>query len=311
MTLPTITIGSTSYLHTNPVLSHKIKTDKFEYRAETVKNIDECTLRTLKGDFDLGETSLATFLKLQEKSSDFKGLPVFSRKFVPQYAFCAQDSRLHQASELRGKKVAVFQYWVTASIWHRWLLKHYYQVDPAEIIWCPLRQDRMENMPYPENYRLEWKYLNGSPEALLRNGDVDCFFYARRPDDFAGLRYLVPDAIGEGMQFLKETKIMPITHVMAVKNELLARYPWMVEELMKLFDQARLQVYKEIGHISSQYLPFADLYIEQMESLLGRSWNEYGWSKNEEVLATFYNAACEQGFVKKNADWRDGFVHYQ
>jgi len=95
---------------------------------------------------------------------------------------------------------------------------------------------------------------------------------------------------------------------MAIKSELLARNLWIAEELMQLFDKARLKVHKEIGHISSQYLPLADLYAEQMESLLGHSWNEYGWSKNEEALTTFYNAACEQGFVKKNTNWRDGFV---
>lgn len=308
MTHPTITIGSTSYLHTEPVLRHRIPTARFTYRCETVKNIDECTLRTMAGDFDLGEMSLATFFKMKERGAEFKGLPIFSKKFVPQYAFCAEAATLTGPQDLRGRRVAVFQYWVTASLWHRWLLKHYYQVDPAEITWCPLRRDRMEDMPYPAGYRFDWQHVGQSPAPLLRAGQVDCFFYARRPDDFNGLRYLVRDGVAEGRRYLKTMRLMPITHVMAVKPQLLEEHPWLGAELVRLFDAARLRVQKEVGHISSQYLPFADLQQREIDALLGADWNAYGWAANEGTIATFYDAACEQGFVPSGLDWRSWFV---
>lgn len=308
MALPKIIIASTAYVHTEPVLSRKVKSECFDYQAETVKNIDECTLRTMKGEFDLGEISLATFFKIKEEKSPLLGLPVFSKKFVPQYAFCAADSPLQGARDLRGKKVAVFQYWVTASLWHRWLLKHHYQVDPAEITWCPLRHDRMQTMSYPKGYDINWEYLDESPEVLLRQGKIDCFFYARKPDDFSGLRHLNRDALGEGLRFLQERRLMPITHVMALRRELLERHPWVAEELLKLFEEARLRAYKEIGHVSSQYMPFADLQLQQLEEILGRDWNAYGWKRNAETLSVFHDAAVEQGFIKPGAKWQDWFI---
>lgn len=308
MDRPTITIGSTAYLHTDPVLRHRIPSERFEYRCETVKNIDECTMRTMRGEFDLGEMSLATFFKLKERGAEFIGLPIFAKKFVLQYAFCSDGAPIAQPRDLSGKRVGVFQYWVTASLWHRWVLKHYYHVDPVDITWCPLRRDRIEDMPYPADYRFDWRHVGESPEPLLRGGQLDCFFYARRPDDFAGLRYLVRDGVEEGIRFLKAKRLMPVTHVMAIKPQLLEKYPWLGSELVALFDAARVDIQRQVGHISSQYLPFADLQQQEINSLLGSDWNAYGWSVNEHTIATFYDAACEQGFVKNGLDWRGWFA---
>lgn len=311
MSLKKLNIACTTYLHTIPLLSKQIPSEHFEYTVEAVKNIDECTMRTIKGDFDIGEMSLATFLKIQEQNPKIKALPVFSRKMMQMYAFCAENSTLQHYRDLKGKKVAVFQYWVTASIWHRWLLQHYYGVDPKDIIWCPLRKDRMENMPYPSDYQMDWSYVNGAPEELLRKGDIDCFFYARKPDDFGGLRWLFPDPFAEQTAFIQNAGFAPITHVMAIKDDLLQEYPELISEIMDLFEKSKNLGLKEVGHFSSLYLPFADWHLKQTENIFGsKDWNENGWSKNVHVLETFFKAACEQGFVSEQVDLHDSFVPY-
>jgi 4,5-dihydroxyphthalate decarboxylase len=304
-------IGTTMYLHTMPLLAHQIATERFEYTAETVKSIDECTMRTIKGDFDIGEMSLATFLKVQESGSRLKALPIFSRKIPQVYAFCSNGSDLQGYADLRGKKVAVFQYWVTASIWHRWLLSHHYGVDIRDITWCPLRKDRMENMPYPQDVPMNWDYLGGSPEELLNKGQIDCFFYARKPESFAGLRWLVPPSVEELVRFVNRSGVVPITHVMAVKEDILQEHPAIIDELMNLFAKSKRMGNHEVGHMASLYLPFADWHLQETETNLGGSdWNENGWSRNKSVLETFYQASLEQGFVQNPFDLNDCFVPY-
>lgn len=311
MSLKQLTIASTSYLHSMPLLAQQISSENFELNAVSVKNIDECTMRMVKGEFDIGEMSLATFLKVQEQGAKLKALPVFSRKIPQMYAFCAENSSIRSYKDLRGKKVAVFQYWVTASIWHRWLLQHHYGVDPKDIIWCPLRKDRMENMPYPPDYQVDWNYLNGTPEELLRSGEIDCFFYARKPDDFSGLRWVFPDPLKEAVSFVQDTGIAPITHVMAIKDELLQDYPELISDVMELFEKSKRIGLKEVGHFVSLYLPFADWHLKQTENIFGGvDWNENGWSANAPVLETFFKAACEQGFISDEIDLHDCFVPY-
>ncbi|OMP68430.1 substrate-binding domain-containing protein [Domibacillus epiphyticus] len=309
MSKQTIKIGSTMNLQTLALLSHSIETEQFDYIAETVKNIDECTLKMMKKEFDIGEMSLATFLKVQETDSGLKALPIFSRKIPQVYAFCAEHSDLHSYQDLSGKKVAVFQNWVTASIWHRWLLENQYGVDPASIIWCPLRKDRMEDMPYPENYQFNWDYINGDPAELLRSGGIDCFFYARKPDHFEGLRWLFPPSLEEQAQAIRDGGIIPITHVMAIREDLLQNNPDIVLGIMELFEKSKERGYREVGHMSGLYLPFADWHLHETESsFLQEGWNDNGWAKNKKILETFYEACINQGFIEKPYDLSDCFV---
>jgi 4,5-dihydroxyphthalate decarboxylase len=310
MTRRNLTIATTAYMHTIPLLSNHLKTESFDYTAVAVENIDQCTMRMIKGDFDVAEMSFATFLKVMGNNPGFKALPVFARKIPQVFAFVSEDSDLKSYEDLKGKKVAVFQYWVTASIWHRWLLSNYYNIDPKDIIWCPLRNERMDNMSYPAGYQMELKYIGGSPDELLRSGEIDCFFYARKPNNFSGLRWLFPTKIEEQIGVLKDIGFIPITHVTAIKEEILHQSPEIIGELMKFFETSRKIGHEEIGHYASSYLPFADWHLNQTEVMLGADWSENGWSRNKHVVNTFYKAALKQGFIQKEYDVNTCFVPY-
>lgn len=310
MSIPKLSIACTPYLHTEPLVNQQVKSEFFEYEVKNVANIDECTMRTLTGDFDIGEMSLATFLKVQERDVSLKALPIFSRKVMQQYIFCAEKSDLTSPYDLRGKKVAIPQYWITAGIWHRWLLQNYYHVDPREIIWCPLKEDRISGMSYPADYQLDWQYVGQSPEELLCSGEMDCFFYARKLDNMRGIRYLFPDVLSEQIKFYKNTGIIPITHVLAVKEELLKEYPWIAQEVTQLFDKSKKKALKDLGNTVSLYLPFADIYLQEIESILGAEWNHFGWSNNKHILTTFFQAAKDQCFFEKEMNLEQAFVKY-
>ncbi|GMA61613.1 hypothetical protein NZD89_17950 [Alicyclobacillus fastidiosus] len=305
---PVIRIGCTQYLHTEAMLLGTLTLDEFDLHPERAKSIDECTLKTLGGEYDVGECSLATFLKISEARTDLKALPVFSRKFLHHYQFCRVDSSIQNPGDLAGKKVAIPQFWITAGIWHRWLLENYYKIDAGLITWCPLQLDRIEGVPYPKRYQIDWGYVGESAPRLLRNREVDCFIYARKLDDSRGIRTVHPDPMAETMNFYHDLQVIPITHVFVIKAELLKTYPSLAGALIKLFEASRCLGLKDVGNSVSMYLPFADLHMQTTEELLDVDWNSYGWSKNEYVLETLYNAACDQGFISGERSLEDRFV---
>jgi 4,5-dihydroxyphthalate decarboxylase len=308
MSKPQLTVGSTDYIHTMSLLSGAVRGDKIDIKVEKVKNIDECTKKMMTGDFDAGEMSFATFLKAKENGAALKAIPVFSRKWMPLYAYCAQDAPYTKPTDLIGKKIAVFQNWVTASIWHRWTFKHVYHADPKEMIWCPLREDRMDNMPYPEDHTFNWDYLGSSPSEALRSGQVDCFIYARRPADFTGLRLLFPDIEGELKKYLSEVGFLPITHVLAVKESVLEQIPGAAEELLRVFNESQEHGLNEVAHYTSLYLPMGDHYLDETSKLLGKDWNKNGWADNRPILQKFIEACHEQGFIASKDNWESWFV---
>ena len=87
----------------------------------------------LKGYFDAAEIPLARLAFVVDQGDPVKGVPVFpDRLFVQQYVYVRTDSDIRTLADLKGKKVHVPGYFITASFWHRALLKEA-GVDPNEV----------------------------------------------------------------------------------------------------------------------------------------------------------------------------------
>lgn len=293
-----IHIGTTQSFHAQPLLSGQVAVPGLQYRATPTKTIDECTLKALRGEFDVAEMSLATFLKVRERDETLVGLPVFARKLVSQYAFCREGAPLSGYESLAGKRVAVPQYWLTAAVWHRWYMA-FHGVDPASVVWCSLADDRLEGMPYPKEVQIDWSLKGRAPAEVLRSGAADCFIFARRPLEMGGLRYLSPDPAGQALDLARQTGFAPVTHVVAVRGALLDEHPGLAQALVDLYAQALRHGSHEVAHEAAQYLPLADLEQDKIQATLGRGWNGYGWDASERAVRRFCEAALQQGMVKE------------
>ncbi len=293
-------IGTTKYLHTMPLIERTVSAPGIDYSVTVTKTIDECTLKTLAGEFDAGEFSLATYIKVCEPGSPnadkFIGLPVFAKKLVSQYAFCRADAPLDGHGSLKGKRIAVPQFWVTAAIWHRMFMEAA-GVGLGDVTWCPLGKDRIDGMPYPEQFKYDWSLVGKKQSDVLRSGEADCFIFARRPSDLKDIRHLAKKPIESALATVKSTGIIPVTHVLAVKRELLEAKPELAAGIYKLFADALAAGDDEVGHHTAQFLPLADMQLDDTYAALGPGWNGYGWSRNEKVVRAFCAAAVEQGFV--------------
>ena len=52
---------------------------------------------------------------------------------------------------------------------------------------------------------------------------------------------MIVDADAVGQKWSKETGIFPVNHVVSVRTELLEKHPWLADELMRMFDAARVK----------------------------------------------------------------------
>jgi 4,5-dihydroxyphthalate decarboxylase len=87
--------------------------------------------------YAVSEMSAASFLVLLGQSDDrFVGLPVYlSRNFRHGQVYVSAASSITTPADLRGKRVGVLEYQMTAALWIRAFLLHDYGIDPAEIKW--------------------------------------------------------------------------------------------------------------------------------------------------------------------------------
>jgi 4,5-dihydroxyphthalate decarboxylase len=88
-------------------------------------------------DFDAAEMSFSTYANLVSRGDDrYIAIPFFpSRSFRHGDIYVHRDSGISQPADLRGKKVGIPQYQMTAAVWQRAFLQYDYGVLPREIRW--------------------------------------------------------------------------------------------------------------------------------------------------------------------------------
>src|SRR3954466_14358792 len=112
--------------------------------------------RTLNnGEFDASEMSLSSYTILRsEGDTRFIAIPVFpSRVFRHSALYVRADSPLRTPADLKGKRIGVGDYQMTAAVWTRGFLQHEYGVMPKDLTWVIGRPIR--TIQPPPGIRLE------------------------------------------------------------------------------------------------------------------------------------------------------------
>src|ERR1041384_544683 len=141
-------------------------------------------------DFDICECSLSSFtVKTAANDCPYVGVPAFvSRMFRHTSIYCRTD-RIKKPQDLKGKKVGVSEYQLTANVWARALLEDEYGVKPSDIHWIRggLEQaGRIEKIAIklPPDVKLDPAPEGRTLNAMLEAGEIDAFIGPRTPSCF-------------------------------------------------------------------------------------------------------------------------------
>src|SRR5882672_5626045 len=142
-------------------------------------------------EFDVSELSFSSYIRtVVAGTSPYIGIPAFvSRIFRHSGIYIRNDTGIHTPADLRGKRIGVPEYQITAVVWMRGMMAHEYGVVPNEMHWRNGGQEqpgRGERTPLKPIAGLDLKPLG--PEqtlvGMLRNGELDALFTARAPSSF-------------------------------------------------------------------------------------------------------------------------------
>ncbi|MBI3706216.1 MAG: ABC transporter substrate-binding protein [Proteobacteria bacterium] len=131
-------------------------------------------------DFDVAELSLSSYLvKSSRGQCPYIGIPAFvSRSFRHSGIFIRTDRGIRTPQDLKGRKVGVPEYQVTAAVWIRGMLEEEYGVAPTDINWVT---GGVEEPGRPEKVALDLPpKLSIAPappgkilSAMLAEGEID------------------------------------------------------------------------------------------------------------------------------------------
>jgi len=271
--------------------------------------------RFLRGrEFDLAEVSGSGYVAARDQDLPFRAIPVFPhRRFRHGFIFVNTSKGINKPTDLIGRKVGTKGYLFTAGLWMRGILEHDYGVPHKSIEWLSELDEDVDFTP-PPGLKITQVPHDKSLEDMLVEGDIDALLSPDliRPLTAGDKRVgrLFPNYKEEEIAFYRRTGIFPIMHVVAIKQEIVERHPWVAINLHKAFDEAKALAMKRMENPRIVPLAWYREAWEEQERILGRDPWEYGLAernaKNFERLVTYSH---EQGLIKRRLPLDELFLN--
>ena len=264
------------------------------------------------GEFGASEMSLSWYTRtVFTDPRPFVAIPVFpSRMFRHSCVYVNVDSGIEHPEDLAGKRVGCPEYQMTAAVWLKGILadRHGVPVDSVRYRTGGLEQPGRTETPMalPERFDVEPIPSHSTLSELLEKGEIDALYTAHMPSCFARgsarVRRLWADPVTVEQQYLAETGIFPIMHVVVVRSDVYAASPWVMRSLTKAFEQARQVARADLYETTAlkTMLPWLTAEAERTRDVFGSTdfW-PYGVEANRSTLATFLRYSFEQGLSSR------------
>lgn len=275
-------------------------------------------------EFDVCEMAPATYMIAREHGAPFKALPVFIfRRFHHAGMVYRSDAGIRSPKDLEGKRAGVRAYSVTTGIWTRGILADEYGVDNSQVTWVVDDEEHVKTLVLPPN--VQQAPAGRSLVELMASGELSAAFTdnagigrAGAPaegwkDGWSGAAHaqptqyleLLPDAPALEAQWFRKTGIYPVHGLIVVKDELLARHPWLGQALYDAF-YASKEIYRR-QLAAGEQVSDKDTHYRTMAQIVGDPL-PYGIAANGPSINAMLRYCHEQGLLQRRYDIGDMFV---
>jgi len=185
------------------------------------------------GAFDVSEMAIVTYLMAKSFGKPIVLLPnvVVARS---QHAYALHNAKQGTLKpvDLNGKRVGIRSFTTTTGAWLRGILANDYGVDLNSIDWVTfedahIAEYRDTTKRAPPGKQIVQMLLDGELDAVL--GEK-----SEHPD----LKPLFPDRSQEELSWFARYAVLPINHMVVVKQELSDNHPDAVREVYRMLSEA-------------------------------------------------------------------------
>ena len=311
MTKLQLSLATGDYDRTRPLLDGSVEIDGVAPVIMTLSP-EEIFFRAFRhAEFDICELSLSSFsVSTGAGDCPYVGVPAFVSRAFRHTSIYVRKDRIKVPGDLKGRKIGIAEYQLTANVWARALLAEDHGVLPPEPIWVrggleePGRPEKIA-VRLPESVRLEEAPAGASLSAMLAAGEIDAIISPRAPSCHArgeaNIGWLFDDPSGVAIAYYRRTRIFPIMHLVGVRRSLAERHPWLPAAVLKAFTQAKTLAFARLGDAAAPkvMLPFVEEQLQRARDLLGADFWSYGLSANQNTLENFLHHHHLQGLSRR------------
>jgi len=273
------------------------------------------------GEFDVAEIGLSPqLIALSRGMARYVAIPAFlSRMFRHSAVYVRSDRGIATPADLRGKRVGVPEYQMSAALWVRGFLKDEFGLAAHDLHWVQggLEQSgRRDKFPLnlPDGFPLESAPDGATLSAMLADGALDAVISARRPSCFVAghpkVRRLFPDYRAAERDYYRRTGLFPIMHAVGIRRELVGEHPWVAASVYKAFVEAKRIADEDLAETTALKigLPWVTAELEATQEAMGQDFWSYGIAANRKVLDTMARYSFEQGLAVRLLSVEDMFA---
>ncbi|MBV7484847.1 ABC transporter substrate-binding protein [Bordetella sp. BOR01] len=263
-------------------------------------------------DFDISELSFSSYLvKHARGDCPYIALPIFLSRAFRHTSIYVRKDRIQSPQDLKGKRIGIPEYQLTANVWARALLADDYGVKPSDVTWVrggidqPGRPEKIK-LQLPADVKMVDAPASTTISDMLDRGEIEGFMAPRAPFGAAranpDVGWLFDDPTAVAKDYYRRTGIFPIMHVVGIRKALAQQHPWLPGALLKAFEQSKALALAKLEDTSATKvtLPFVEEQLKAARDTLGENYWAYGVDANRATLEAFTHHHHAQGLSARH-----------
>jgi len=273
---------------------------------------EEMFFRAMRSrDFDVTELSFSSYLvKHSRGECPYVAIPVFLSRAFRHTSIYVRKDRIRKPEDLRGRRIGIPEYQLTAIVWARSILQDDYGIRPEDVTWVrggidtPNRPEKIK-LDLPPGVKIESAPEGKTISQLLDEGEIDGFIAPRPPSGAAArnpdIAWLFDDPTAVAKDYYRRTGIFPIMHVLAIRKDLAEQHRFLPAALFKAFSESKAAALELLADTSATKvtLPFVEEQLKAARETLGEDFWSYGVEPNRKTLEAFLHHHHAQGLSSR------------
>jgi 4,5-dihydroxyphthalate decarboxylase len=326
-----LTIAFSDNPRLDPLKDGAVKPQNIELEFVSVEPGNLFYRNLVYDEFDVSEMSISETLLARERGGgmrwDWSALPVFlSRGHHWPNLYVNTGSGIAGLSDIRGKRIGVPDYDMTAALWFRVTLKELYGIEARDNVWFNGRTKELSHAGAlgldkegPRGVEHHWLSAEQTLDQMLDHREIDACT-AIRPqtritagdrtviDRWGGteirgnsrLRKLLEDN-GKRVvfEFWRKTGCFQANHHVIVQNRILREHPWVALELYDAFRRSKEIAYERARRFEASRVYFPGGDFADQSAVIGDDPYPLGLAAMGRTVERAINGSVEQGLLVK------------
>lgn len=207
--------------------------------------------------YDVCELAVTTYLCAKEHGAPFTALPIFLvRGFHDGAIQVRRGSGVTEPADLVDRQVGVNRGWtVTTGVWARSVLSAEYGIPLERIEWVLSGDEHVRAYEHPDNVHPAPK--GRDLETMLLEGELAAVVGAELTH--ADIVPLIPDAQERAFRRFLDGGILPVNHLIVVRDEILRDFPNIGADLFDAFARSQQRYLERLSDGTEKVADAADV----------------------------------------------------